>query len=184
MQTDTQEGPEEDDLVLLTFKGSTDVMRQTLFTSATLEAHRSEMKAAGEDLQPEWASGAVVLLHAKQIPEARRRLQSVNPSRPHRRNQVITRQSRENAVKETLLGLPCRKRVKCSEAISMSSSLHPRTQKEPPAYLELKLIDRVKFKNTFIDDWDTETERSAVTKSTGDRLTGYRLTRYPRLDKQ
>jgi hypothetical protein len=163
---------ETEEFLILVFKGSTDILRNTLLTSPALEKDRSAMTDAGLELQPPWALGAVVLLDPDEVDGAKASIMSQQPAPAHRRNQVITNGQKETIIKETLLKLPCRKRPKCSLTTVMPISLRPQTGLAPGP-LKLDLLDRIIIKNTFVHDWDNGTEQGAKTQSTGDRLVGH-----------
>jgi len=166
-QIDTLAGTDE--FLILVFKGSTDIMRNTLLASPALETDCRAMKDAGLELQPLWAGGAVVLLQPCEVEGAKASIMSQQPAPAHRRNQVITNRQKEKRIKDTLLSLPCRKRVKCSEI----RSFRPQTLPAPNPPRMLELLDCIIIKNTFVHDWDNGSEKSVKTKSTGDRLPGH-----------
>jgi len=179
---------ESEDWVLLTFKGSTNVMRSTLMNTPTpqecnassacrdLKLLQDSMHEAHCDAQPAWAKGAVVLLPPHDHEAAQSALAELSEGVPpagHRRNQVLTREGFEQVVRQVLEQLPCRKRPKLLERwppADTKGSEEAELPELPREVIELK--DRLVVKRTFIDDLpgDSASETSLVTKSTGERL--------------
>ncbi|CAE7221824.1 unnamed protein product [Symbiodinium sp. KB8] len=173
------------DWVLLTFKGSTNVIRSTLLHDPTEEQDLLMLRQAvqeAEDIEDlSWTRGAVLLLPARDFEIAKKILDQCDDEPPHRRNQVLTQVSFEGLVVKVLTQLPCRKRPKlagrsrptassCDEAPErqFASSANCSSLPELPP-VELK--ERVVVKRTFLDiQGDTASENSLVTQTTGARL--------------
>jgi len=176
------------DWVLLTFKGSTNVIRSTLLHDPTEEQDllmlRAAVQEAAADEDLSWTRGAVLLLPVTEIEIAKKILdQSDGPS--HRRNQVLTQIAFEGLVVKVLTQLPCRKRPKLADRSRTTASCAAASCDEAPerqfatsancaSLPELppvELQERLVVKRTFLDiQGDTASENSLVTQTTGARL--------------
>lgn len=187
-----------DTLLLLTFKGSTNELKDALLTRPSsceeLEDRLSLMDANGCRVQPGWGCNAFILVMPQDVERTREYFDRVptHERPPHRRNQVMMDEGLEGPLMRFLTQLPCRRRPKRSSMIDIKGDRlsedtqsdgnltagsvaksgrpwRPASSKVLPGILEI--ADRVVIKNTFVDVKDEQrSEASAVTKSTGERL--------------
>lgn len=181
-----------DALLLLTFKGSTNIIRETLLDNPLALPALTERLAAVQDCRPEWAGGALVLLPPDQADLAKLALIAMNekmlksdPSAPVRRwNQLITDRQVALAALDTFSRLPGRRRPKLAEQGEVLESSRPAPSRADAPHcddfaFDFELLPHLVVKNTFYD-FDVSTEVTAFTASTGDRpslLTGEQAAR-------
>ncbi|CAE7258397.1 unnamed protein product [Symbiodinium sp. CCMP2592] len=172
------------DWVLLTFKGSTNVIRSTLLRDPTEEQDLLMLRQAVQEAEAvedlSWTRGAVLLLPVTEIEIAKKILdQSDGPL--HRRNQVLTQIAFEGLVVRVLTQLPCRKRPKLADRSRTTASCGASCDEAPerefatsanctslPELPPVELQERLVVKRTFLDiQGDTASENSLVTQTTG-----------------
>ena len=94
-------------LRLLTFKGSTNILRNLLLRTPELGQCRNALDAAGHCVQPGWCRCAIVLLYPSQMAIAEHVITSLGQAQP-RRHQVVTNIDFEGTVLNALRTIPRR----------------------------------------------------------------------------